>query len=263
MDYELYRVENETWQDIENRVQVLSQQIENKTLNLEEYLEVEAIVKEVRNKSVEFNKALRQQSKTYKDWLNNRLIQIGFSNLEAKVDLMRKERRDAIASRHMQKMETFKDLLHKCLEPHPLLRASHLGQALPNLYLRRFPVLNSGAKDKDNPNWEAMKEAIVKDLHYLEEVFSSIPILYNFPIYSKTMQGLSQVIATGNPVFNLTKSLEEDTEILRKEKLKEQLTDHERLFSTLKTILDRDGIADRERLEYIELSISAFKERDF
>lgn len=241
-----YTVSADLWQRLESEVKAVSARIEaGDELTPEDVVNVRTLKRQVDSYVTDFTKAMKGAEAAYKKMVDQRLIEIGYSNIE---NFTARKRQEQTASQNVRiayKMECLKTLSEGLLAKTTRLKEMQMAKELLPAFTARFPNIQSGAKNKDITDWAPyiaiMQRAItIMDSFFCDPKYEDAALL---PLHSGTIKELLAFARDGKEehLTNTIVKYKEDEPLIRMEKLKQGLKTKADGIKHIRQILDNMG----------------------
>lgn len=223
-----YSVSADLWGRLEDEIIAVSERIKaGEELVPDDVANVRKLKSQVENYVTSFNKALRTAQNQYRTLVDRRLAELGYNNIEQFVAMKRQEQTNLQNIRIADKMGTLQNTLNRLLEQTEKLKETQIAKELLPAFTARFPKVQSGAKNNDIADWRPYV-AIMSHTITLMDVFFRDPKYADavlLPIHSGTIRELLAYARDGSEehLANVKVKYQEDQNIIRTEKLKQQL----------------------------------------
>lgn len=259
-DNQGYLASSTVWSELVTETARLNKLIDSGAkLTPDDVKDVSRLAKTVKNYGVLYRRAVTKTATNYKDLLNQRLSAIGYDKIEDYVEARKREASNAREDRLNQKVDKFNQLVATELSKSKVLQNSSIArQVAPDLG-RRFPKLNSGAKNKEIKDWEPVEAIVRLSILTADKAFIDHPTLKLLPNYAHSVSAINQYLATGDDslIKGLDDKLKEDQDLLRKIAIKQKVkTDHDAL-SQIELVL-KSSQDDHVKLTYIKRLIDTY-----
>ena len=221
-----YAVPEATWLNISNEIQALSVRIQaGEELNDSDFTKLKATVKDIEDYGKAFTKAVNQQSKQYKQWLEWKLKDIGYDQVKNYMAQQKLKNDQLINQRMNQKLNKFREIIQEELSLHPLIASTGLSETILNMFIGRFPKINSGAVSNEISNWAPIQSVVHINMGQVEEILEANKVMLYLPLHSNTFRTFSEYLRTGDvtKLSNIEETLKSDGELLRNVVMKQQM----------------------------------------
>jgi hypothetical protein len=234
-----YQIAPQLWEAITSEVNRLLPSIQSgEELTPDDVKEVRRLVGLVQNASKQYNKALTESYRNYKSILEQKLIEIGYGQIDAYITQKRKEQQTEISNRLTEKVNRFTNYVQSQIQETEHLKETQFVGAIPGQLMTLFPNVNSGAQTKEIKNWQPIEDIIREMIHYADTQIT--PIIKQIPSSSNIAQTFGKYFTTGDRTLihpdNLKANLQLDQEWLREKMIAEQLTSEETLLQMIGAI---------------------------
>ena len=182
-----YAVPEATWLNLSNEIQALSVRIQaGEELNDSDFTKLKATVNDIEDYGKAFTKAVNQQSKQYKQWLEWKLKDIGYDQVKNYMAQQKLKNDQLINQRMNQKLNKFREIIQEELSLHPLIASTGLSETILNMFIGRFPKINSGAVSNEISNWAPIQSVVHINMGQVEEILEANKVMLYLPLHSNT-----------------------------------------------------------------------------
>lgn len=239
-DLQQYMVPETMWHDIENEINELRQRIANNDdIQPEDVVQVQNLVKQVDDFGTNYTRAINKTSKEYKAYLQYKLKELKYDEITAYIAKRRAEHDKEVTARMTAKIAKLNEIINNELALHPTLAATGLKETLPNLFIGRFPKINSGAVSNEIKNWKPIESVIKTQMDKVEELLNLNPTICFLPIYSQTFQTLARYFRSGdiNILASIPEVFKTDADLLRNIIIKQQMSTSDDLLKLVSDVM--------------------------
>lgn len=248
-DAEEYTVSAEIWEALTDEINYVAGRIDaGENLTPNDVVKIKELKKQVESYLTMFNKAMRDAQSTYKELVSKQLDELGYRKIENYILEQRKKQTDEQNARLSEKQRQLRKIVEEKLEETHVLKTTAIAGELLPAFTHRFPNVNSSAKSKDISNWGPY-EAVIKTSLNILDVFFGDPAFEGaalLPVTSVTMQQLLAYIRDGNleRLSAMRTVFAQDEELLKTQRLKEEITTKEIAVDKIRNIMEQKGTAD-------------------
>lgn len=234
-----YVVPDDTWLQLSTTIQDLSQRIQTgEELSDGDFALLKTKVKEIENYGKEYTRAVNQQSKQYKQWLNWKLNEIGYNEIKTYMAVQKQKHDQEVNQRMSLKLNRFREIIQEELELHPLIKSTGMRETIMNMFIGRFPKINSGAVNNEISNWAPIQSVVHVNMGQVETILQNNQAMLYLPINSNTFRTFSEYLRTGdaNKLANIQDVFQSDAELLRKIVMKNQMKTLDDVISMINAV---------------------------
>ena len=246
-DIQKYLVPDTTWQAIESEIISLRERIaNNEDLTPQDVVKVQSLVKQVDEFGKGYAKQVNSTASKYKAYLSKKLEELHYSDISNYIAKRKRELEQQANARLAQKIEKLKEIINDELLLHPRLNSTGLKETMVNIFIGRFPKMNSGAISNEIKNWTPIKSVIKTQMDKVEEVLELNPAILYLPVYSQTFQSLSSYLKTGdnNILLALPEVVKNDSELLRNIVIKQKMTKTDDVLDLIQGVITSQESSD-------------------
>ncbi len=247
-----FTISSEIWDALTEEINAVVLRIDaNEDLVPEDVANVRALKKQVDAYLTQFNKALRSAQTTYKQMVENQLIELGYNKIEAYIVKKREEQTAEQNAKLDEKRNHLQQLVETELSKTQYVKDTVLAKECLPAFIARFPNVNSYAKSKEIKNWGPYEAIIRTSLQLLDVFFgdtSLCPGAMQLPVTSATMQTLLAYLRDGNleHLSMMRTVFEKDAEVLLTQKLKAEIATKEIALDKISEIMGSEETADEK-----------------
>lgn len=249
-----FMVPDTTWAAISSEITTLRERIANQEeLEPQDVVKVQTLVKQVEEFGKGYSKEVNNTARRYKTFLSKKLEELGYSEISNYVANRKRELDRQTNARMADKMAKLTDIVHKELEQHPVLNSTGLKETMVNLFIGRFPKMNSGAISNEIRNWKPIESVIKTQMDKAEEVLKLNPAMLYLPVYSQTFQTLASYLRTGDVqiLATLPEVFKGDADLLRNVVIKQQMQTTDDLLNLIQGVMSSQEPSD-DKLQQIK-----------
>lgn len=262
IDTRQFLVDQTIWNEIKSETERLVPLIEDQgdQLSPEEFKNVKALAKTVRNHVTAYRSEVTKQAAEYKQRVEDELDNINYGKIDAYMAKRREEHQKEISDRLNSQLSTFNSLVAEELSKTNHIKSSSLAGQVSNLLMKRFPNVNSGAKSKEIKKWNPIESVIRVTLKNADEVIDKRPIIQQMPAHSQTARKLSQYLETGDEKLlnSIDECLEEDRTIIQRLVLKTRVQTSNDTVNEMKAVLSTEGISSETMIERVRMLLNVY-----
>lgn len=262
IDKTQFLVDPTVWSQIRDETARLIPLIENEDEDLSpnEFKEVRQLAKTVRDHVTKYRAELRKHTDIYKNRVEEELDAISYGKIEDYMAKRKEENQKAISDRLTNQLSTFNQVVAEEISKTNHVKSSSLAGQVPNLLMKRFPNVNSGAKSKQIKKWNPIEAVIRLSIGKVDAVMANQPLIQQLPAHSKTMRELGQYLETGdeNLLENIASCLEEDRGIIQRLVLKSRVETADATVNEMKAVLSTEAISSDTMIERVRMLLSVY-----
>lgn len=254
------QVTTDLWLKIESEINHILPKMENETLTPDDVKEIKGLVSLVEKSSKAYNKHLTTLMRSYKQELQQKLADLGYTRISEYITTKRKEQQDTVNARIANKNEVFTNLVNKALKEAPHVSASVLAPHIISFTHHLFPKLSSGAitNNISDEDWIKMYSVIHSLITSINNVMT--PPMTMLPIESNTMRLFVDVLRTADIKIlqGLDEATHNDRRYYTEMVLRTTLNTEEDVLSHITTVINSQS---DEKIDQIQFILNIWKSK--
>ena len=263
LDSSQYMADREVWNELTNETQRLGKLIDSEgdgnELSPDEFKKVKELASNVREYVKKYRKSVTKQANVYKNRVEEELNAIGYDKIDNFMTERRAQHQKELSDRLSEQLGNFNQLVAAELSKTDYLKSSVLASQVSGILLKRFPKVNSGAKNNEVKKWKPIESVIHMSITSVDDVMKTQPIIAQLPPHSKTLRGLAVYLEAGNEnqLTQVAEWLEEDKPLIQRLALKSRVETTEATLSEMEQVL-MSNVDAETKLNRVRMLLSVY-----
>ncbi len=250
------------WEDLTSEIdRIITMINSNADLTPEDVKHVRSLAKQVRDYGVKYRKEITVQATAYKQLLDKKLSELGYSTIEDYIHKKQQEQKAEQNQRLNAKISHFNSIVQEELNNTTYVKNSNIANFVPNAFLSRFPKINSSAKKNEIDDWSPIKSIIHISLVTVDKCLKENPIMMQLPASSNSLRSMTNYLETGSQesITEIKNTLMLDKDLIQRLTIKQRVKTSKSTVNEIQSVLKSD-IDDNTKLQRISLLLEIYKQ---
>lgn len=258
----------DVWSQLESELEKVLVKLKADELTPEDVKTIRQLKTAIDKHVKQFNSEITKRSKEYKDYIQQKLNELGFNEVEEYVKLKQEEQKREQNNRIERKRQQFANVIESLKEVAPTLFQTSLSHSIFNTTIQLFKDIMSGSKSKETLDFESIKTVLTHLVTPIEQLLNHEKLkdyVTELPLSSSIMQLIQHTLSTGDIDVlrkGIEKAYESDKKWFEDYKLKHIITDDKIALDYIQRMLTLD-MSNEEKLNQIERILHIQRQNKF
>lgn len=261
LDTSKYLASQEIWTELSVETNRLGKLIDEKGSDLSpnEFKKAKELAKNVRDYVTVYRKSVTEQATAYKKRIERELSVIGYDKIDEFMKERQEESKKEISDRLNTQLGIFNNTVAAEMVKTTHVKSSALANQVSNLLLKRFPKVNSGAKNNEIKKWKPIESVIHMSITTVDSLLREQPVIVQLPSHSKTLRGLAAYLESGdqNQLTNVSAWLDDDKPLIQRLALKSRVKTADSTINEMSNVLN-STVDDTTKLNRIRMLLNVY-----